>query len=106
MLVRALALGLMLLASGVSLAQEAFPARPLRVIVPWPPGGPPDVAARLITPKLAEGWGRAVVVENRPGATGTIGTDFVARSAPDGYTILLTSNQPLVIAPEIGRAHV
>ncbi|MSQ52202.1 MAG: tripartite tricarboxylate transporter substrate binding protein [Betaproteobacteria bacterium] len=86
--------------SGV-LAQDPFPAKPLRVIVPWPPGGPPDVAMRLLAPKLTEGWGRAVVVENRAGATGTIGSDLVAKSAPDGHTLLFTSNQPLAIAPSL-----
>ena len=82
-------------------AQDAFPTKPLRVIVPWPPGGPPDVFMRLLAPKLGEGWGRPVVVENRAGATGTIGSDLVAKSAPDGYTLLLTSNQPLTIAPSL-----
>ena len=90
-------------ATGHSAAQDAFPSKPVRVIVPWPPGGPPDLFARIITPRMGEQWGRAVVVENRPGATGTIGTDLVAKSAPDGYTLLITSNQPLVIAPALIR---
>ncbi len=82
-------------------AQEGFPAKPLRVIVPWPPGGPPDTVIRLIAPKMTEAWGRAVIVENRAGATGTIGSDLVAKAAPDGYTMLFTSNQPLTIAPSL-----
>jgi tripartite-type tricarboxylate transporter receptor subunit TctC len=84
-----------------ALAQEPFPAKPLRVIVPWPPGGPPDIVMRLIAPKMSETWGRPVVVENRAGATGTIGSDLVAKAAPDGYTLLFTSNQPLTIAPSL-----
>lgn len=100
----ALLIACVLLVTGHSIgvrAQDPFPAKPLRVIVPWPPGGPPDVFMRLLAPKLGEGWGRAVVVENRAGATGTIGSDLVAKSAPDGYTLLLTSNQPLAIAPSL-----
>jgi tripartite-type tricarboxylate transporter receptor subunit TctC len=88
-------------ATSTAWAQEPFPSRPLRMVVPWPPSGPPDLMARLLAPKITEAWGRAVVVENRAGATGTIGTDLVAKSAPDGYTLLLTSNQPLVIAPAL-----
>ena len=84
-----------------AVAQEPFPAKPLRVIVPWPPGGPPDIVMRLIAPKITETWGRPVVVENRAGATGTIGSDLVAKAAPDGYTLLFTSNQPLTIAPAL-----
>jgi tripartite-type tricarboxylate transporter receptor subunit TctC len=80
-------------------AQESFPTKPLRIVVPWPPGGPPDLMARLLAPKIGEPMGRPVIVENRAGATGTIGTDLVAKSGPDGHTLLLTSNQPLVIAP-------
>ena len=82
-------------------AQESFPQKPVHLVVPWPPGGPPDMVARLVAPKMSELWGTPVIVENRPGATGTIGTDAVLRSAPDGYTLLVTSNQPIVIAPAL-----
>lgn len=82
-------------------AQEAFPQKTVRLVVPWPPGGPPDMVARLAAPKMSELWGSPVIVENRAGATGTIGTDAVLRSAPDGHTLLLTSNQPIVIAPAL-----
>ncbi len=84
-------------------AQDAFPSRSVRIVVPWPPSGPPDIVARLVAPRLGELWGKPVIVENRAGATGTIGTDWVARSPADGYTVLLTSNQPLVIAPAMMR---
>jgi tripartite-type tricarboxylate transporter receptor subunit TctC len=83
------------------LAQEAYPSKAVRIIVPWPPGGPPDLMARLAAPKMTELWGKPVIVENRAGATGTIGTDLVAKAAPDGYTILLTPSQPLALAPAL-----
>lgn len=82
-------------------AQQAFPSKTVRLVVPWPAGGPPDMVARLASQKMSEMWGSPVIVENRAGATGTIGTDAVVRSAADGYTLLLTSNQPIVIAPAL-----
>ncbi|MFM9968588.1 MAG: Bug family tripartite tricarboxylate transporter substrate binding protein [Burkholderiales bacterium] len=101
--VRWLVVGLMMMFAGPASvsAQDSFPSKPLRVIVPWPPGGPPDVMIRMLAPKLTDVLGRPVVVENRAGATGTIGSDLVAKSAPDGYTLLFTSNQPLAIAPSL-----
>src|SRR5256885_14567624 len=72
------------------LAQD-FPARPVRVIVPFPPGGGADALARLLGPKLADLWGQQVIVENKPGASGHIGADLVAQSAADGYTLLMSS---------------
>ena len=71
---------------------QGYPSRPIRWIVPFPPGGGADVTARTIAQKMAESVGRPVVVENRAGAGGNIGTEFVARSAPDGYTLLQTTN--------------
>jgi len=68
-----------------------FPARPIRMIVPFQTGGLPDISARLIGPKLLEAWKQQVVVDNRAGAGGIIGTDIVAKAIPDGYTLLLTS---------------
>src|SRR5258706_4990737 len=66
-----------------------YPARPVRMVVAFTPGGGTDIIARIVAQKLTERWGQPVVVENRAGASGNIGTEAVARSAPDGYTILM-----------------
>ena len=84
--------------SSTALAQE-YPSKPLRLIVGFPPGGSNDIIARYIAPKLGEVLGQQVVVENRPGANATIATEFVARAAPDGYTLTLASASPLAISP-------
>jgi tripartite-type tricarboxylate transporter receptor subunit TctC len=88
--------------AGRSLAEDAaanYPNRPIRIIVTFVPGGPMDVIARSVGPKLTEMWGQPVVVENRPGAGGNIGMDYVAKSPPDGYTLVVSSFGPLVISP-------
>ena len=69
-------------------ADEAYPSKPIRLVVPFPAGGPLDVVARAIGQKLTDAWGQPVIIDNRPGAGGNIGADLVAKSAPDGYTIL------------------
>ena len=84
-------------------APEAYPSRPVRLIVPYPPGGGNDTLARLFGQKLTESWGQQVVVDNRPGAGTIIGTQLAARAAPDGYTILLSSIATHAIAPNLYR---
>jgi tripartite-type tricarboxylate transporter receptor subunit TctC len=78
---------------------QSYPAKPIRLVVGFPPGGSNDIVARLIAPKLTQLLGAQIVVENRPGANATIGTDFVAKAAPDGYTLTLGSASPLAISP-------
>ena len=81
-------------------AQGAYPHKPIRMIVPYPPGGPTDVLGRIVAQKLSESLGQQVVVENRPGASGMIGAELVAKAAPDGYT-LLTNASIHVINPSL-----
>ena len=85
---RALA-ALLLTGAPAAHAQAPFPAKPVRIVVAFPPGGGTDIVARVMAPKLAEMWGQQAIVENRAGASGVIGTEAVARAAPDGYTWLL-----------------
>ena len=79
-----------------ALAQSNWPTRPIRFVVPYGPGSSPDVLVRLFSDKLGKALGQPVVVENKPGAGGNTGTDFVAKAAPDGYTFLVSTNGPLV----------
>ncbi|HSC29647.1 MAG TPA: tripartite tricarboxylate transporter substrate binding protein, partial [Vicinamibacterales bacterium] len=88
------------LASPVA-AQDAYPSKPVRFIVPFAASGPADVLVRLYAQKLGERWGKPAIVENRVGATGTIGTDAVVKSPPDGYTLLFTVDLPIVMAPAL-----
>jgi len=82
---------------------QGYPSRPVRVIVPFAPGGPNDIIVRLVAQKLAESMGQPFLVENRAGAGGNIGTDYVAKSAPDGYTLLSVGPGSLIINPLIGK---
>jgi tripartite-type tricarboxylate transporter receptor subunit TctC len=89
-----------LLVSQLAFAQ-AYPGKPIRIIVPYAAGGTSDILARQIGPKLTEAWGQPVVVENKTGANGNVGADFVAKSAPDGYTLLITDLGGLVISASV-----
>jgi tripartite-type tricarboxylate transporter receptor subunit TctC len=86
---KSLALALLVFSS-LSFSQS-FPSRPVKIVVAFPPGGSTDITARLLAPKLAELWKQPVLVENKPGAGANIGTDYVAKSAPDGHTLLLAT---------------
>jgi tripartite-type tricarboxylate transporter receptor subunit TctC len=90
--VKALLLALLVCASAQA---QNFPAKPVRIVVPFPPGGGADALARLMAPRLTEMWKQQVVVENKPGASGHIGADFVAQSPADGYTLLMSSTASL-----------
>lgn len=83
---------LALVAGAAQAAGPAYPNRPVRLLVSHPPGGPTDIMARVVGQKLSELWGQSVVIDNRPGAGGSIGTVLVAKSTPDGYTILVNSS--------------
>jgi tripartite-type tricarboxylate transporter receptor subunit TctC len=90
------------LSHGGSAAQtgpDAFPTRPVKLVVPFPPGGPTDLMARLYGQKLSESWGQPVVIENRAGGNSAIGAQQVAKSAPDGYTLLVAMDVTLVMNP-------
>jgi tripartite-type tricarboxylate transporter receptor subunit TctC len=80
-------------------AAQAWPAKPIRIVVPFPPGDSGDVLSRLIAPRLAERLGQPVIVENRPGAAGTIGMEYISKAAPDGYTIGAGQNGTLAVIP-------
>jgi tripartite-type tricarboxylate transporter receptor subunit TctC len=92
-------------AASLALAGHAqvYPSRPVRVVVPFAPGGPNDIIARLVAQKLTEAWAQPFLVENRAGAGGNIGTDYVAKSAPDGYTLLSAGPGSLIINPLMGK---
>ncbi len=99
--------GLLLLcavAFAPGMAAAAWPAKPVRIVVPFPAGGATDVVARLLAQQLSEKWGTGVVVEDRPGAGGNIGADVVAKAAPDGYTLLMTSGSIVTANPFIYRS--
>jgi tripartite-type tricarboxylate transporter receptor subunit TctC len=93
-----------LLSAAPALAQDAaaaYPKKPIKIVVPFPAGGTSDVLARMVGQKLTEAWGQPVVVDNRSGANGNIGADLVAKSDPDGYTLLLMDVGNLAISPTL-----
>jgi tripartite-type tricarboxylate transporter receptor subunit TctC len=93
---------LVVLFSAKAACAAEFPARPVRLIVPFPPGGPLDIVGRVLARRLSEQWSQPVVIDNRGGASGAIGTGELAKSAPDGYTLLVNST-PLVATPHLQK---
>lgn len=84
----------------VAAVAQAYPAKPVRVVIPWPPGGSNDVVGRIVMQRLGEALGQQFVIDNRPGAAGSIGSDVVAKAPPDGYTLMVHSTT------HVGNAHL
>jgi tripartite-type tricarboxylate transporter receptor subunit TctC len=94
----------LVLAGGIGAAcAQPYPNRPVRIIVPFPPGNTTDIMSRLIAPKMSERLGQQVIVENRPGASGMLGLDYVAKSPPDGYTIAAGQGGNMVVLPHTSK---
>src|SRR5882762_1935516 len=93
----------LLLALALSARAQPYPSKPIKIIVPFPPGNTTDIMTRLIGPKIAERLGQQIVVENRPGASGMLGLDLVAKSAPDGYTLAAGQGGNMVVLPHTSR---
>jgi tripartite-type tricarboxylate transporter receptor subunit TctC len=97
--VRARFLGLVLLCLAAGASAQGYPAKPIRIVVGFPPGGGNDIIARLVGGKMQENWGQAVVIDNKPGANSIIAAEFVAKSAPDGYTLLVNATGGMSVNP-------
>jgi tripartite-type tricarboxylate transporter receptor subunit TctC len=93
--------GFVLMSSAAALAQTAYPNKSVRIVIPFAPGGVPDIIARLVAPKMTETMGQPFVVDNRPGAGGTLAAAHVAKSDPDGYTLFMTTVSTQAIAPNL-----
>src|SRR5688572_27434222 len=91
-------LALLALSLSLSVCAQGYPAKPVRLVVPFPAGGPADGLGRLLAEKLKQSWGESVVIENRGGAGGNIGAEAVARAAPDGYTLFLNASNHIINA--------
>ena len=99
MLKTAFAAAALALAAGAASAQDAYPSKPIRIVVGYAAGGGNDIIVRVMTNELSKGLGQPVIVENKPGAQSIIAADLVAKSAPDGYTILMGPSGPMTINP-------
>jgi tripartite-type tricarboxylate transporter receptor subunit TctC len=91
------------LSSPVTAQEQSYPARPVRFLIPVPPGGGADMLGRLVAQKLSESWGQMVVIDNRGGASGTIAVDLAAKAAPDGHTLVMGLIASITIAPSLGK---
>src|SRR6478736_5591425 len=99
---KALLIGLTLLCPATGMAQD-FPTKPIKLIVPFPPGGPNDIIARVVGQRMSELIKQPVIIDNRGGQAGVLGTDAIAKSNPDGYTIGIVSASALVISPTMEK---
>lgn len=97
----AMAIAIFSIASTATAAQEQFPAHPITLVVPFPAGGVVDIVARMVSERMASVMGTSIVVENKPGAGGTIGAGYVARAKPDGYTVLLGGSATQIFGPAL-----
>ena len=82
-----------------AMAADPYPNKPIRIVVAYTPAGTTDILARIVGQKLIEAWGQPVIIDNKPGANGNIGTEYAAKAAPDGYTLLMTTAAPHGINP-------
>src|SRR6195256_2062154 len=98
---RAGLLGLVLFCFAAGASAQTYPAKPIRIIVGFPPGGGNDIIARLVGAKMQEEWGQPVVIDNKPGANSIIAAEFVAKSAPDGYTLLVNATGGVSVKPAL-----
>ena len=101
MLKQPLLVALTLAFTNVAHAQTSYPAKPIRVVVPYPAGGTSDILTRMVGAKLTEAWGQQVISDSRPGANGNIAGEHVARSPADGYTLLIATDAQLTINPHV-----
>jgi tripartite-type tricarboxylate transporter receptor subunit TctC len=93
--------GLLAVSAGTANAQGSYPSRTVKIVVPVPPGPILDTLPRIVAEKLAAAWGQPVIIENRPGAAQNLGAEVVAKSSPDGYTLLATPAGPLTISQHL-----
>jgi len=89
------------LGAGGSATAQTYPSKPIHIVVPFAPGGITDILARSLGQKLTDAWGKQVVIENKPGANSQIGAEFVAKAAPDGYTLLVSADTTFVMNPHL-----
>ena len=90
--------------AGAVAQPQNYPNKPIRMVVPWPPGGPTDMVGRIVGQEMSRAWGQQVIVDNRPGASGMIGADIVAKAVPNGYTILMAYTPEIVITRSLFKS--
>ena len=98
-----LVIGLFILGISAPISAQTFPNKPIKIVIPFPPGGATDVVGRIIGKRMSEELGQPVIIDNKPGAGGGVGTQFVSRSDPDGYTLVFTVSGPITAVPHINK---